>query len=85
MQNNDNTLTLYFRRENEVTRLCNIEVCPGQNAILASTSNIGISSNNESASSDAPPSYDQAMREVTKSGTTLIVEGEEDLPPPYAF
>ena len=80
-----------FRREKEEMRACDIEALPLQNSMSTSTSNVAsilpegvLASAHEETSSDAPPSYEEAVTDVNKQ-TKLIAPGKNDLPPPYSL
>ena len=80
-----------FRREKEEMSACAIEALPLPNSMSTSTSNVAsilpegvVASAHEETSSDAPPSYEEAVTDVNKQ-TKLIAPGENDLPPPYSL
>ena len=72
-------------------RTFDIEALPLQNTMSTSTSNVAsilpevsLASAEEETAPDAPPSYEEAVTEVTKL-TKLMTSGEDDLPPPYSL
>ena len=72
-------------------RTCDIEALPLQNTMSTSTSNVAsilpevsLAPAEEETAPDAPPSYEEAVTEVTKQ-TKLNASGEDDLPPPYSL